>query len=1229
MNEAPSASDGSQPLSAALRVDQACLRFEAAWREGGRPRIEDYLDDATGTEREALLRELIRLEAELRGRVGEQPTTEDYRARFPSADLEGRAPASTEPDQPRDAATPPAAAHGCELLEEIGHGGIGVVHRGRDRGLRRELAVKLLREKHRDNPDLRRRFVEEAQIGGQLQHPGVAPVYELGEFPDGRPYFTMKLIRGRTLADLLGQRKGPGEDLPRYVAIFEQVCQTLAYAHAHRVIHRDLKPANVMVGEFGEVQVMDWGMAKVLASRGHKPPEDAGADTPAGEKRTVVETLRGDATRDGAVMGTYGYMPPEQARGEVARLDERCDVFGLGAILCEILTGQPAYTGEPSEVGRKTEAGDLGDAYARLDGCGADPELARLARSCLAAEPEGRPRGAGAVATAVTEYRAGVQERLRQVEIANAEAKAKAAEERKRRRLRWSLAGSVLLTLLAGTSVSTYLAVLANDREGQVEKDAKTIKDERDNTAAALKESEANLTQSRIRLADGLLRPLGRDRGVLDSVEWKCIWELAALPKEEEPVPILFIDRALDKPETAEQLERRSAMAIHAAAGLDRKRREQILNLLGPRLRDREADGRIRLAAALAVAELTPPDEDYADLAAQAILDGMDRDPGPGGIQYYAKALGAVAPRMGAAAAATAAPRLLDVMAKETHTWERWALAEAFGAVAPRMDEAAAAAAAQKILDAMERDPDELLYFAKALGAVAPQMNAAAAAATGPRLLDAMAKETDQFRLQCLGEAWGAVASRMDAAAAAAAAETLLRAMDRNPDGILHFAKALRAVAPRMAAAAAVAPRLLDVMAKGYALRKLWALAEALGAVAPRMDAATAAAASQHLLDAMANVPAHLSPNGESAKAWAAVAPRLDTAGTAAAAKRLLDLMAVEPAPWALPALVEALGAVAPRMDEAAARTAVAAATRAILNAMAENDNPNEQVPLVEALGAVAPRMDEAAAAAAAETLLRAMDRNPGVILHYAKALPAVASRMDDAAAHKVTASAARTILDARAKGSERPSLLPLAESLGAVAPWMDAATAASAARAILDPLAESPYSLSPNAVSTLVRAWGAVASRMDEAGAAAVQQRLDAMAKENDYRDSLALAEAFGAVAPRMGEAAAACQRILEAIAKNPETYQRLFGAQLPWDDEHTSGCLEVLQVRVAKLNCQGKVNLLKHPACVGSARDVVLLEVGKQLNHTFADVWELVDWLAEHDPEVDVLSPPEQPRP
>ena len=125
---------------------------------------------------------------------------------------------------------------------------MGAVLKGRDPDLGRDVALKVLREDFRDNADMVRRFVEEAQIGGQLQHPGIVPIYEMGTFGDRRPFFSMKLVKGDTLARLLAARKDPGDGLPRFLSIFEAIAQTVAYAHARGVIHRDLKPSNVMVG---------------------------------------------------------------------------------------------------------------------------------------------------------------------------------------------------------------------------------------------------------------------------------------------------------------------------------------------------------------------------------------------------------------------------------------------------------------------------------------------------------------------------------------------------------------------------------------------------------------------------------------------------------------------------------------------------------------------------------------------------------------------------------------------------------------------------------------------------------------------------------------------------------------------------------------------------------------------------------------------------------------------
>src|SRR5262249_11082118 len=180
---------------------------------------------------------------------------------------------------------------------ESGRGGMGAVLRARDPDLNRPLAVKVLLERYRGQPDVERRFREEAQVTGQLQHPGVPPVHQVGRLEDGRPFFALKLIRGRTLADLLQERREPSADLPRFRAVLAQVCQAVAYACSKGVIHRDLKPANVMVGAFGEVQVMDWGLAKV---RGGAPPAEP-PEAEASAIATVRTATEGLSSQAGAV----------------------------------------------------------------------------------------------------------------------------------------------------------------------------------------------------------------------------------------------------------------------------------------------------------------------------------------------------------------------------------------------------------------------------------------------------------------------------------------------------------------------------------------------------------------------------------------------------------------------------------------------------------------------------------------------------------------------------------------------------------------------------------------------------------------------------------------------------------------------------------------------------------------------------------------------------------------
>jgi Flp pilus assembly protein TadD len=323
------------------------------------------------------------------------------------------------------------------VLGEIAHGGMGAVLRAHDPAIGRDVAVKIILPQHRNDPASIRRFFDEVRLTGQLQHPGIPPVYDLGQLPDGRPFFAMKLIEGRTLFDLLREQRGEA-DLPRFLRYFEAVCQAVGCAHQRGVIHRDLKPSNVMVGEFGEVQVMDWGLAKQLQSTEQRveaetalAPADPASPEPAPNHSTRIQSDTSSITQVGSAVGTAGYMAPEQARGEVDRLDARTDVFALGAILCEILTGGPPFRGtDVLDRLARTARGELAGAFTRLDGCGADPELVQMARTFLAAEQERRPGDANAVAASVAAYLSAVQERQRQAEVA----RARSEEERQRRR---------------------------------------------------------------------------------------------------------------------------------------------------------------------------------------------------------------------------------------------------------------------------------------------------------------------------------------------------------------------------------------------------------------------------------------------------------------------------------------------------------------------------------------------------------------------------------------------------------------------------------------------------------------------------------------------------------------------------------------------------------------------------------------------------------------------------
>lgn len=287
---------------------------------------------------------------------------------------------------------------------EVARGGMGSIRKVFDDNLQRTVAMKVAFPEHRSDPKIMQRFAEEAQIMGQLEHPNIVPVHDFGE-DDGTKFFTMLYVRGKTLTDLLTDN-GPvdaREEYFRFLSIFLRVCDAVAFAHSRGVVHRDLKPDNIMVGNFGEVYLMDWGIAKLLHRTGGMAPQ------PGGQNKTMVMAAIGKSIEDiipvrvrreqqtpvndetGQIIGTFFYMSPEQALAKVENVDERTDIFLLGGVLYEILTRQPPYVGSTVvDVVRQAQACQVLRPELIAPEAGIPKALSDICMRCLQANQDDR-----------------------------------------------------------------------------------------------------------------------------------------------------------------------------------------------------------------------------------------------------------------------------------------------------------------------------------------------------------------------------------------------------------------------------------------------------------------------------------------------------------------------------------------------------------------------------------------------------------------------------------------------------------------------------------------------------------------------------------------------------------------------------------------------------------------------------------------------------------------------
>jgi len=487
-------SHASLPLPALERMERVCLEFEAAWKQGFNPQIEDYVGAAQSLERSELLRELLLLDVDYRSRREEHPSENEYQVRFPqdsqliSVIFEELATAKTVSETGPISATSvsrrqtfPCQFGQYELLDVLGQGGMGIVYQARQQTPNRIVALKIIRPDRlavvtsEQREKAIERFHAEAQAAARLEHEHIVPVYEVGQV-EGQPFFSMRYVQGRGLDELLRDRPLSGREA---AALLEPITRALQYAHQHGIIHRDVKPRNILLDTTGRPYVTDFGLAKSLA-----------------EAQEITQTQD--------VIGTLAYMSPEQARAP-ASVDRRTDVYSIGATLYGLVTGRPPFrAATPAETQRQVAENE--PVPIRQLNPAVDRDLETICLKCLDKEPARRFPSAEALADDLARYLEGKPILARPLGIT-----ARTIRWARRRPAIAGLLSALAASLLIGTCVSAYYALEANQRAVEAEQRKRQatelagIAREREQKAldlAAIAEGHRRRAEEQSRIAD-------------------------------------------------------------------------------------------------------------------------------------------------------------------------------------------------------------------------------------------------------------------------------------------------------------------------------------------------------------------------------------------------------------------------------------------------------------------------------------------------------------------------------------------------------------------------------------------------------------------------------------------------------------------------------------------------------------------------------------------------------
>jgi hypothetical protein len=993
---------------------------------------------------------------------------------------------------------------------------MSIVYRARHLALKRTVALKMLAVGHPHSAE-RARFRAEAEAVARLQHPNIVQIHEVGE-ADGRPFIALEYLAGGSLAERLAGQPLPPRDAARLVAA---LAGAMHLAHSRNLVHRDLKPGNVLLQKEEGGRRMD------------EQRQDPSADSsfilhpssfvPKVTDFGLVRQLDADSgqTIAGAVMGTPSYMAPEQAEGRAHAAGPAADVYALGAILYECLTGRPPFTGAtPLETLEQVRSREPAAPSSRNRQTPRDLETICL--KCLRKQPERRYSSAQELADDLGRFVRGEPVAARPV--GRLERVAKWMRRNPAVACLWAVAA---LALVAGTGVSLLFGALARQKAHELEQQTIQLQEQ---TRAAQKNArlaEKNEKEMGRVLLSGLLIPIGRNTHPLthqpDAGEAEALLHLRAAPA---PLRLQFLETALRDAETARRVGRRADWVAQAIIGCDRTMRADVARLVVRRIQEPDAPQEVVFACAQLGVAVNVADQAWAERAADALLVAL-REPLVDPLvqlEHYpplAAALAAVSERLPPAEAADRVGRALDFFltllrdpVRQSSAYQQFI--PAVVALSPGLDAAAAARAAEA-LGALIRQPNFTVThwpgLAKALAAVCRRLPAPEAAAHVNRTVDFIleahgaTEEKDKIYYSFQAEALGALCGRLDADRASRAAAAIIAILGDGPTvggtkyefiSYRNIAAAVTEVAERLDAPGGLraAEDLVLVLRRssGMIVVDIEELRAALVAVCRRLDAAGAARVAEAVVAAVRDPTASALVRTLFADALVALAGRLTSDQAASLESGLVDSLVADLTDAKSRQFRGFLGqALATACGRAGARGSARAA-EALVAAIRDPQTPLTTLkPLAAALAVISGQLPPKEASAHANKAVDALDSlwgaktAPPDRASVAEALAAVWTCLGPAEAAALAKRTAADLEDALRDANTAPNQIGgLAIALSAVYNHLDAAERSGRANAVADTLVAAlrrPKN-DPWAISQLWEALAALCAHLDRPGA-------------------------------------------------------------------------------------------------------------------------------------------------